>query len=544
MRIKPTALAFLAAFAAYPAVGVNLGDLNGDGRADVLLRKTDGRWHYYPMDGRFPLVDGIGRATLTPNTSWRFAGLGDLDGDGKDDVLLRHDNGRWWYYPMDGRRNVRAETGRAEVVRDPAWRFAGIGDLNGDGRDDVLLRHEDGRWRYYAMNGRRQLAEATGGVDLPADVSWRLAGLGDLNGDGRDDVLLRHRDGDWWYHAMDGRSRLPEQSGVADLTTDQRWRLVGLADLNGDGRDDALLRRRNGIWRYYPMDGRAHLEGDGTVNLPKDLGWRVAGLGDINGDGRSDVLLRHRDGRWRMWAMNGRRILSAASGRGALTRNLDWRLPKPRPIVGVPLDADNTDPVGLAYQQGAFRVLDFVDRMVYAYAADGERDPAFDFPLAIDNDRPQEMTFAEGKLHVVDRRKRKVFAYTATGVRDVDADFELDVDNGFPTGIAYANGKFHVVDWMSDRVFAYSADGERDATLDFDLSRRNQEPAGMCYAEETFHVVNWSDRKVYAYTTQGERHAERDFDLRYNSSPEGMACTTGAAYIVDWVDDNIYPYAD
>ena len=126
-----------------------LGDLNGDGRDDVLLRHENGRWFYYPMDGRSHITDQRGYADLTRNLAWQFAGIGDLNGDERDDVLVRHTDGRWFYYPMDGRRHIIGERGLANLTRNLDWHVAGIGDLNGDGKDDVLLRNKNGRWYYY-----------------------------------------------------------------------------------------------------------------------------------------------------------------------------------------------------------------------------------------------------------------------------------------------------------------------------------------------------------------------------------------------------------
>ena len=60
------------------------------------------------MNGRFHIRAQRGTANLTTNLDWRVAGIGDLNGDGRDDVLLRHVNGSWHYYPMNGRFHIRA----------------------------------------------------------------------------------------------------------------------------------------------------------------------------------------------------------------------------------------------------------------------------------------------------------------------------------------------------------------------------------------------------------------------------------------------------
>ena len=313
--------AFAASLGDERAPDFQLGDFNGDGNEDLLLRHKDGHWWYSPMDGRKQLVGG-GAVGLPPDRDWRLAGVGDFGGDGKDDVLLRHEDGRWRYQPMDG-RSLLPGGGELSLTRNPDWRVAGIGDLNGDGRDDVLMRHRNGKWHYYALNGRRRIG-GTGGAELPTSLNWRLAGLGDLNGDGHDDVLLRHENGTWRYYPMNGRIPAPGQ-GAVDLKTSLDWRLAGLGDLNGDGNDDVLLRHQDGDWRYYPMNGRFPAPGGGSIGMTRNPDWQVAGIGDLNGDGRDDVLLRHRNGRWHYYALNGRRRV-AGGGAAELPTNLNWLL--------------------------------------------------------------------------------------------------------------------------------------------------------------------------------------------------------------------------
>ena len=303
------------------------GDFDGDGRDDVLLRHEDGRWFYYPMNGRNHISAWRGLADLTRNRDWRFAGIGDLNGDGRDDVLLRHTDGRWFYYPMDGRRHIVSQRGLADLTRNLDWQVAGIGDLNGDGKDDVLLRHEDGRWFYYPMDGRRHITSGRGYADLTRNLAWQVAGIGDLNGNGKDDVLLRHTDGRWYYYPMNGRRFITSERGGAGLTRNLDWQFAGIGDFNADGMDDVLLRHDDRRWYYYPMDGRRFItSARGPADLTRNSDWQLAGIGDLNGDGKDDVLVRHDDGRWFYYPMDGRRHIVSGRGLADLTRNTDWSI--------------------------------------------------------------------------------------------------------------------------------------------------------------------------------------------------------------------------
>ena len=298
-----------------------LGDFNGDGRDDLLLRHKDGGWHYYPM-GEQRDMPRHGTANLTRSLDWSGAGVGDFNGDGKDDVLLRHADGRWYYYPMDGRRHLD-DHGLASLPSDLSWSLAGIGDFDGDAKDDVLLRSQSGRWYFYPMDGRRT-GTGRGTANLTQNLEWSLAGVGDFNSDGKDDVLLRHADGRWYYYPMDGRRHMAGL-GTASLPSDLSWSVAGIGDFDGNGRDDVLLRHEtSGRWHFYPMNGRRAATGGGTPDLTRNLEWSVAGVGDLNGDGKDDLLLRQpATDTWYYYPMNGLRPLSGGAA-GNPTPHLDW----------------------------------------------------------------------------------------------------------------------------------------------------------------------------------------------------------------------------
>ena len=306
-----------------------IGDLNGDGMDDVLLRHVDGRWMYYPMDGRTPIESERGTAALERSAHWRLAGIGDMDGDGKDDILLRHTNGEWKGYLMDGRTVLDSGT-IAGLPTDPAWNVAGVGDLGADGKADVVLRHPEGQWLHAPLDGLAVAPSAAVEPNLTKSTKWSVAGIADLNGDGRDDILLRHEDGRWHYYPMNGSLAGSGRGSVTGVTHSLDWNLAGLGDLDGDGKDDVLLRHIEGRWTFYPMNGRNVADGRGGVPLTPNTAWTMAGLGDLNGDGNADALLRHDDGRWTYYPLDGRTVL-AGRGTARITANPDWSTSGPDP---------------------------------------------------------------------------------------------------------------------------------------------------------------------------------------------------------------------
>ena len=219
----------------------------------------------------------------------------------------------------------------------------GIGDFNGDGMDDFLVSAEEaqgGRGSTYVVFGRTggfpaglALSQLNGTNGFRLDgapyegFNHRARGAGDVNGDGRDDVII----GLSSSNGFNGRACIVygQSSMEAIVQIDallpgditcmdgaQLYENIGksvaaLGDFNGDGLDDVAIGTVHGDFAggesgsVYVIFGRtpdlgAHiaLEAlDGTVGFRMDgakaddrLGISV-GSGDFNGDGRADLIV-------------------------------------------------------------------------------------------------------------------------------------------------------------------------------------------------------------------------------------------------------------
>ena len=127
----------------------------------------------------------------------------------------------------------------------PLWRYKGSPDLNGDGIPDAILQNIDGTPSAWLIgNGGTTIAQASeimlnGSPFL--STPYRIVAIADLNGDGKDDVILQ----DPTTHAviywlMNGFNIT--QQGVLSRGISGNWNIVAATDLNGDGIPDLLLQ--------------------------------------------------------------------------------------------------------------------------------------------------------------------------------------------------------------------------------------------------------------------------------------------------------------
>ena len=202
-----------------------------------------------------------------------------------------------------------ATTSFAVTVAAPA----GVkGDFNGDGQPDLLFQDNGGFLAAWFMNGP-SLSQAT--FLLPSNVgdpSFTLSATADFNLDGHQDVLFQGADGTLAVWLMNGTDQVTATLLTPSNPGDANWRVVASGDLNLDGKADLVFQHTDGTMAVWYLDGTSMSSAALISPANPGAGWSVVAVGDMNADGKGDLVFQHTDYTLAMWTLDGATLSSAA----------------------------------------------------------------------------------------------------------------------------------------------------------------------------------------------------------------------------------------
>ncbi len=195
---------------------------------------------------------------------------------------------------------------------DSSWTPTGGQDVNGDGKADVSwFQASTGCTAIWLMASPSSVASAVYPACVGAGTNWQRVGAGDLDGDGRADLIWRDTATGLllvWFMGSNGGIEQSLMYGLVPLT----WQVIAVADVDGDWLNDIVWYSPStghiAIWNMHPSGGYTGWF-PGSVGAAS--GWTPGWVGDFDGDGRADILWRHTDGTVAVWYLHGPTIAGA-----------------------------------------------------------------------------------------------------------------------------------------------------------------------------------------------------------------------------------------
>jgi hypothetical protein len=289
-----------------------------------------------------PINATLGRATATAAIVDDDAGpvqpTRDANQDGYADLFWRHAvDGRIAVWYMNGVTQLYGIVTDPPSVTDLDWEIRAVGDLNGDWKPDLVWQHRtSGQLAAWFLDGHTCIGTtpltALGGVTAESDLDWKIMAAADMDHDGQLDLV--------WQHQTTGVLRIWHMSGTFQIDSapislgvgTSGWRVVGAADMNGDGSADLVWRNSTvgGIATWLMADAQLLSTEWLTPDNVADLDWKIVGVRDMNQDGHADLVWQHAtSGQLAAWYMNRLAVASTTNLTPASVADLNWK------IVGV-----------------------------------------------------------------------------------------------------------------------------------------------------------------------------------------------------------------
>lgn len=270
VRLDPTGKELFNFMTAQDVMVPAIGDLTGDGKAEIIVPTTAGTVYCLDENGR-----QLWQQELKDNLyDFGSAVLSDIDGDGKLEAFFNAKAGTIYCLNSDG-------TLRWKVMAEPRACNPAVGDIDGDGKAEIFFGTDVSKIFCLDYQGRylwhTEILNGVYGRSSPT--------LADLNGDGRYELIMPHSN----TTPSPAVAVLDAHSGKLlwkGSTVMQNYGGTSLADLDHDGKLEVVVVDKGNTVNVFGWDGqlkwRTTLSGRGM--------FFAAGIADFFNDGHLEIL--------------------------------------------------------------------------------------------------------------------------------------------------------------------------------------------------------------------------------------------------------------
>ena len=285
---------------------VVIGDLNGDGKPDLVVANNS-------VSGTVSVLlntTAPGTTTASFATQQTFSvgshpaasvAIGDLDGDGKPDLVVANEGSNTVSVLLNTTApgaNTPSFAAQQTFATGSGPFSVAIGDLNGDGKPDLAVTNSYSNTVSVLLNTTPCVTAfgVSAKTDFAVDYDPVSVAIGDLNGDGKPDlVVANYNSVSVLFNTTTSGSTTPSFASSQDFSTGSDSISVAIADLNGDGKPDLVVANEGSNTVSVLLNTTA--PGANTPSFAAQQTFATGSgpfsvaIGDLNGDGKPDLAV-------------------------------------------------------------------------------------------------------------------------------------------------------------------------------------------------------------------------------------------------------------
>lgn len=269
------------------------GDLNSDGRTDLVMSSISGFSVYYQNNnGTFN-----NKMTYSLSTPFTRVSIGDFNSDGKLDICgintsISNSNVYISY------QNTNGSFGQVTTISAIKGESLFVADLNNDGKDDILLQAPNSSTYsnlaiiYQNLSGNMASPKY---IDLGGEEATTGVAIGDINGDYINDIsLITHTNG------SDFKLSIFSLDSSNEFVFEKSYPLpfepngIKISDINLDSRKDVVISHATtghiGVY-FQNIDGELEDSSFYQIPIQTELTTQGFAIADINNDNAPDILI-------------------------------------------------------------------------------------------------------------------------------------------------------------------------------------------------------------------------------------------------------------
>jgi hypothetical protein len=296
---------------AHSTFSIGLADMDGDGDLDLIAGNWNQTNRLYINNGSADPFSGVTGSDISSDTHNTVSiVLGDVDGDGDQDLVAGNNGQTNRLYINNGSADPFSGVTGSDISSDANNTGSiALGDVDGDGDLDLVAGDYDQANRLYINNGSADPFSAVSGTNISSDAhATRSIALADVDGDGDLDLAAGNYNQTNRLYLNNGTATPFSAVTGSDISSDAHKTIeIALADVDGDGNLDLVAGNENQTNRLYINDGNSNpFTGVTGSDISSNAHDTVSiALGDMDGDGDLDLLSGNDNQTNRLYMNNG-----------------------------------------------------------------------------------------------------------------------------------------------------------------------------------------------------------------------------------------------